>query len=188
MNHKTLAKPDMIGIDEDKFYGFSLDDLKKHYDEMYDSENKWRKLPVRIVFHIVLLSNKNMILILAGSLASIPVNILTSFYGSTSFTCFDWSLHILQLVVSVLFYIFFLKFVGHYLYIREREEEYVNSISFKNKLYSISNMASAVHNIEYYACRDMYKSVRNDLMMLSMFVIVLAMLLLIPPNVFRCFL
>lgn len=186
--YSKLKKPTEIGIDEDVFLGFNIEDLMEHYDGMFDSHFVWKKFLTRIVFKIVLLSNKNIVLILAGSLASVPVNILTGFYGSTSFTYFDWILHTLQLIVSVLFYIFFLRFIGHYLFIRERGEEYVNVLLSRDNHNSGDNIKEALYNIEYRSCMDEYENVRNDLIWIAILVIILVLLLFIPSYAFRSFL
>lgn len=136
------------------------------------------------MFQIVLQSNQNTILILAGSLASIPVNILTGFYGSSSFTCFDWVLHILHLVTSILFYLFYLSFVRVYLHIREEGEKYVNDLLARSSHNSRKMIEKAVNNIQYYSCKENYKSARTSVCGWLLFGTLFVLLMLIPPDFF----
>jgi len=129
-------------------------------------------------------SNQNTVLILAGSLASIPVNILTGFYGSSSYTNVDWILHILQLVTSILFYVFYLCFVRFFLYIHEQGERYVNSILTTSAHNSRKEIEQAVYNIQYFSCMEKYKNVRVSVCGTLVFGIILVVLLLIPPDFF----
>lgn len=184
IRHNKILKPDEVSINEDKFFDFNIDDLSKHYDEVFGDNKKKRKFIIRKVFQIVLLSNKNIILILAGSLASLPVNILTGFYDSASFTSSDWVLHILQLITSILFYTFFLRFVYYFLFIREKSEEYINTLITKDSHYSRNNIVKAIRNIEYYSCMKKYKYVCLSLIGVIVFGIILFFLLFIPPNFF----
>ena len=161
--------------------------MSKHYDEVFGNSKTYQKFLARWVFQIVLLSNQNTILILAVSLASIPVNILTGFYGSSSFTCFDWGLHILQLVTSLLFYLFYLSFVRVYLHIREEGEEYINGLLARSSHNSRKTIKKAVNNIQYYSCKENYKSVRASICGWLIFGILFVLLLLIPPDFFAQF-
>lgn len=142
---------------------------------------------VRWIFKIVLQSNQNIVLILAGSLASIPVNILTGFYGSSSYTCVEWILHIFQLVTSILFYAFYLRFVCFFLYIREQGETYANGVFTTSSHNSREEIEQAVKNVQYFSCMQKYKSVRASVCMTLGLGIILVVLLLIPPDFFTQF-
>lgn len=182
-----IIEPNMVSIDEDAFFKFKINDLSNHYNKVFKHNKKNRKFFVRWIFRIVLLSNKDIILILAGSLASVPVNILTGFYGSNSYTYFDWILHVLQLIASVLFYSFFLRFVRVYLYIHSKGEEYVNYIFAKSSHNSREKIMKAVKNVEYYFCIKEYKKVQVSIICLLVFLGVLVVLLFVPPNSFEDF-
>lgn len=184
-NHSSIVKPDEISIDEDVFFEFNINELSKHYDEVFGNNKKKRKFLVKKVFQIVLLSNKNTILILAGSLASVPVNIVTGFYGSSAFIYTDWILHFTQLIASILFYIFFLRFVRYFLFIREQGDAYVSALLTKNAHCSRYDVTKAVHNINYYFCMNKYKYVKSSLILLIIFGIILILSLFIPPNIFE---
>ncbi len=182
---KYIAMPNEVGIDEDSFFKFNINNLSKHYDEVFGDNKKKRKFFVRKVFRIVLQSNKNILLILAGSLASVPVNIVTGFYGSSTFMYSDWILHITQLIASILFYVFFLRFVRYYLFIHEQGNVYVSALLTKNSHCSRDNVNKAVHNIEYYFCMNKYKHIKSSLILLMLFGVILILLLFIPPNIFE---
>lgn len=184
-NHSSIVKPDKISIDEDAFFEFDIDDLSKHYDEVFGDNKKRGKFFAKKVFQIVLLSNKNTLLILAGSLASVPVNIVTGFYGSSAFLYTDWVLHIIQLIASILFYVFFLRFVRCFLFIHEQGDIYVSSLLTKNTHCSRDDITKAVHNIEYYFCMNKYKYVNLSLAFLILFGIILILSLFIPPSIFE---
>lgn len=184
-NRSSIVKPDKISIDEDAFFEFDINDLSKHYDEVFGDNKKKRKFLVKKVFQIILLSNRNTILILAGSLASVPVNIVTGFYGSSAFLYTDWILHITQLIASILFYVFFLRFVRYFLFIREQGDAYVNALLAKNAHCSRDDVTKAVHNIEYYFCMNKYKHVKYSLVLLIVFGIILILSLFIPLDIFE---
>ena len=182
---KNIARPNEVGIDEDSFFKFNINDLSKHYDEVFGENGKKRKFFVRKIFRIVLQSNKNTLLILAGSLASVPVNIITGFYGSSTFLYTDWILHITQLITSILFYVFLLRFVRYFLFIHEQGDAYVSALLTKNAHCSRDDVTKAVHNIEYYFCMNKYKHVKSSLILLIVFGIILILSLFIPPNIFE---
>lgn len=125
-----------------------------------------------------------MILILAGSLASVPVNILTGFYGTSFIMHFDRILHILQLVISILFYVSYLSFLHSYLHIREDGDKYVNELLARSQNYSKKTIEKAKNNIQYFSCKERYKSIRLSVLGMLIFGFLLGLLLLIPPRFF----
>lgn len=179
-----ISRPDIVSIDEDVVYKFKIENLIKHYDEVFGKGQEPGRVFTRWIFQIILQSNQNTVLILAGSLASIPVNILTGFYGSSSYTCIDWTLHILQLISSILFYVSYLSFVRLLLYIREQGEKYANNIYVTSPHNSRKAIEKAVNNIQYFFCMEKYKNVRTSICCVLMFGIILVLLLLIPPDFF----
>lgn len=179
---KSIQRPDKVSIDENRSYEFEIKDLSKHYDEVFGNDKKFRKFFVRSTFQMLLRSNQNTVLILAGSLASIPVNILTGFYESSSYKCAEWAIHILQLCISISFYIFYLSFVRSFIYIREQGERYANIVFDKERHNSRKEIEQAVYNIQYFSCMEKYKSVRISICGCLVFGIILTLLLLIPPD------
>lgn len=180
-----ILKPDKVSIDENIFFEFDIKDLSDHYDKVFGVDKNKRNYFVQWIFKIILSSNKDIIIILAGSLASIPVNILTGFFNSSSYMCFEWILHILQLIISILFYISFLIFVRFFLYIRSRGNEYVNYVLVKFPYSSKIDIEKAVKNIEYFSCMEKYKYVRMSLICLLIFGLLLVVLLFIPSVSFE---
>ena len=39
-NRSSIVKPDKISIDEDAFFEFDINDLSKHYDEVFGDNKK----------------------------------------------------------------------------------------------------------------------------------------------------
>lgn len=179
--NNRILRPDEVSIDEDKFYEFDISNLTSHYDKVFGKKREKKNFVKRKIFEIVLLTNKNIIIILAGSLASVPVNMLTGFSSLNSYTYFEVTLYALQLFFSFLFYFFFLKFVHSYIYIRERGNEYVNHLLAKSSHYSRKNVSKSIKNIEYFSCMEKYKIIRNYMICLLVFGILLIILLFATP-------
>lgn len=175
-NRKKIEKPNEIANDENKYIEFNIDDLRNHYEKYFEEKNN---IFVKSIFSLVLLTDKNIVLILAGSLAGVPLNILTNFYSATFVSIGDWIFHILQLAISFGFYIFYLIFVYYYLYIHSSGDEYIN-YALSSKHYSRKNINKAINNIKYSLCIKKFIPLCIFSLGTFIFSIILIVLLLLP--------
>ena len=114
----------------------------------YDKHNKCFFSVARMIFKVTLIPDKNLYIILAGSMAGLPLNIITG--KSISDCC----LFAAQLFFSLLFYCSFLRFVLIVNRVREK------SAGFDAGGCGVSLIPQAKRNIEFAACWTAYEKIK----------------------------
>ena len=135
----SISEPEIVATEaviiEDEIQ-CPVDQLKTYY---YNHEKKRYSL-IRTVFKIIILTNRNLLNALAGSMVILPVSVLTS--GASNTVPF----FVAQITSSVFFFAFFLWFVLIANRIKEKSETY-NDPQCNAKL-----RPAAKRNIEFSMC------------------------------------
>lgn len=121
----------------------------KDLEQFYDEHEKCFFSIARMIFKVALIPDRNLFIILAGSLAGLPINIITG--KSIS----DWRLFVSQLIFSLLFYGSFLRFVLIVNRVREK------GAGFDTEGCSTALIPQAKRNIEFAACWTEYRKIKR---------------------------
>lgn len=134
--------------------------------QFYDEHDKSFFSVARLIFKVVLIPDKNLFIILAGSMAGLPINVITGSSNSSSI------LFAAQLISSLLFYMSFLVFVLVVNRVREK------GAHFDTDGCMTALIPQAKRNVEFAACWNEYEKIRKWFF-LSLLFFVMAIILVI---------
>lgn len=165
----SIQRPSVLGP-ENKIakggYECDSEELVKFYDKHSTSLFSI----TRLVFKISIIPDRNIYIILAGSLAGLPINIITG--KSTN----DWFLFATEILSSLLFYFSFLAYVLIVNHVREKALDFDTDGCM---LYLVPQMR---RNIDFAACYMKYSKIRKWFLLSLFFFILTILLVIIEPN------
>lgn len=145
----VINRPTKVFANENKIEKGGYRCSTETLEQFYDKHNKGFFSVARLIFKVALIPDKNLFIILAGSLAGLPINIIT---GKSTIGC---CLFVAQLFSSLLFYSSFLKFVLIVNRIREK------GTSFDTAGCNITLIPQAKQNVEFAACWTEYENIKR---------------------------
>lgn len=156
-----IKRPEKICVNESDAvqggYQCATEDLEQFYEDHAAGPFSVE----RMIFKVALIPDKNLFIILAGSLAGLPINIIT---GGKSIG--DGYLFVAQLISSLLFYVFFLRFVLIVNRVREKGADFDAGPCNK------SLIPQAKRNVEFGFCYTERQKIKRRFFLTCIFLVV----------------
>ena len=162
---EPIKRPSLVAA-EDKEEKGGYQCTPEELEQVYEDHSKGFFSVTRMIFKVVLIPDKNLFIILAGSMAGLPINVITGSSNSS------YILFAAQLISSLLFYLSFLVFVLIVNRVREK------GANFDTDGCMTVLIPQAKRNVEFAACWNEYKKIRKWFF-LSLLFFVMAIILVI---------
>lgn len=125
-------------------WNLEKDTLVKKYNDLKNKKISRQ----RLIYKVILLPDKNVFFVLAGSLASLPINVLTGNSQNTWLFC-------IRLILSLTFYYCFLRMAICANRVREEGAQYYDPVA------SVDLLIKAKRNVEFAACTHYFKFIER---------------------------